>query len=155
NQPLDGDLAGFLLQATGLAARLGRLAAIARTADRHHVGAARLARLLQARIDRGQHLARADQASADARRQIVGRGLLEIGLHALEALVGELVAFLVEGLVEQRFAELQVLLALAGADEAADRGLGLAGDGEALPGRRRRRRLRRHDLDLVAVGELR
>src|SRR5262249_31364640 len=112
-------------------------------------------RLLQARINRGQHLARADQASADARGQIVGRGLLEVGFHALEALVGELVAFLVEGLVEQRFAELQVLLALAGADEPADRGLGLAGDGEALPGRRRRLRLRRHDLDLVAVGELR
>ena len=65
------------------------------------------------------------------------------------------VALLVEGLVEQRLAELDVLLALAHADEAADRGLGLAGDDEALPGRRRRLRLRGDDLDLVAVGELR
>src|SRR5215510_11817319 len=59
-----------------------------------------------------------------------------------------------EGLVQKRTTELQVLLALARAYEAADRGLGLAGDDEALPGRRRRLRLGCDDLDLVAVGEL-
>src|SRR5882757_9181796 len=137
---------------------LARLAAfgglVARPRDRHHVRAARLACLLQARIDRGQHLARADQARPDIGDQIVGGGLLEVGLHAVQALVGDFVALLVEGLVQERLAELQVLLALARADEPADGGLGLAGDGEALPGRRRRLGPRGHDLDLVAVGEL-
>ena len=129
---------------------------VARPRDRHDVGAAALARLLEARIDRRQHLARADQARADGGDKIVGARLLEVGAHAVEALVGDRRSPpRGRSCRSERLAELDVLLALAGADEAADRGLGLAGDDEALPGRRRRLRLRGDDLDLVAVGELR
>ena len=152
NEPGDRNVVAGLLGAAR-SVRLGCLAAGA--ADRHHVGAAFRARLLEAGVDRHQHFARADDARAHRGDQVVDGGVLEVGLHALEALLGRLVAFLVEGLLEQRAAELDVLLALARADEAADRGLSLAGDGEALPGRRRRLRLRGHDLDLVAIGELR
>ena len=68
--------------------RLRRL--VARPRDRHDVGAAALARLLEARIDGRQHLARADQAGADGGHEIVGVRLLEVGAHAVEALVGDL-----------------------------------------------------------------
>src|SRR5260370_32227970 len=112
-----GDLAGGLLAIS----RLRRL--VARPRNRHDVGAAALARLLEARIDRRQHLAGSDQARADGGDEVVGSRLLEVGAHAVEALLGDLVALLMEDLVEERAAELDVLLALARADITADRGL--------------------------------
>ena len=73
----------------------------------------------------------------------------------IERLFGEIVALLAEGLLQDRLAEIEILLALLGADEAADARARLAGDDETLPGRRRRLRLRGDDLDLIAIGELR
>src|SRR5262249_13119318 len=136
NEPADGDLACTCTLLVAAGAGLGCLVAGAR--DRHDVGAAGLARLPEPGIDGSQHLARADQAGANGGDQVVAAGLPEGGAHAVERLVSDLVARLVDGLVEERAAEVDVLLALARAHEAADRGLGLAGDDEAFPGRRRR-----------------
>src|SRR5258708_30589065 len=60
-----------------------------------------------------------------------------------------------ERLLQDGLAEIEILLALLRADEAADAGACLAGDDEALPGRRRRLRLRGDDVDLIAVGQRR
>ena len=74
--------------------------------------------------------------------------------HRFERPLGELLALLAERLLHDRAAEIEILGALLGADEAADAGARLAGDDKALPGRRRRLRLRGDDLDLVAVLQL-
>src|SRR5690348_11861374 len=60
-----------------------------------------------------------------------------------------------ERLLQDDLAEIEILLALLRAHEAADARARLAGDDEALPGRRRRLRLGRNDVDLVAIGEWR
>src|SRR5258708_9595827 len=60
-----------------------------------------------------------------------------------------------ERLLQDGLAEIEVLMALLRADEEADAGACLAGDDEALPGRRRRLRLRGDDVDLIAIGQRR
>src|SRR6266446_8116279 len=59
-----------------------------------------------------------------------------------------------ERFLQDRLAEIVILLALLRADETPDARPRLAGDDEALPGRRRGLRLRGDDVDLIAVGEL-
>src|SRR5262249_59921400 len=97
DQPTDADLpcSRRLLPAGGVALGLP----VARARDRHDIGTTLLARLLEAWIHRRQHLARSDQPGPDSDNQVVDGGLLEIRADAIETLLGELVAFLVERLV--------------------------------------------------------
>src|SRR5262245_55404120 len=115
DKPANGDLVGRRFVASGI--RPGPL--VARTRDRHDISTG-LTRLLEARIDRRQHFAGADQASPDGGNQVVDRRLLEVRPYAIEPLVCDPVAFFMERLIEQRAAELNVLLALARAHEAAN-----------------------------------
>src|SRR5205814_4534190 len=88
---------------------------------------------------------------ADGDVEVLDRLRLEGLEHRRERLFRELLALLPEGFLHDRLAEIEVLLALLRADEAADGRSGLARDHEALPGRRRRLRLGGHDVDLIAV----
>src|SRR3546814_9659493 len=77
-----------------------------------------------------------DVCSSDL-EQIVGRLGLEHLQNAPKRLLGELVAFLPEGLLDDLAAQAHVFLALLAAHEAPDAGARLAGDDEALPSGRR------------------
>src|SRR5688572_9665341 len=89
---------------------------------------------------------------ADLHIEIFNRlALLEFLQHRFDGLLRHLAAFLLEGAGEDRAAELHILMALLGADEAADARARPTGDDEALPGRRRGLRAAGYDLDLVAV----
>src|SRR5262249_22359806 len=91
------------------------------------------------------------QALAHGDVEVLGGLGLEGLQHGLERFFREILPLLAESLLDDRLAEVEVLLALLGADEAADARPRLAGDDEPLPGRRRRLGLRGYDLHLVAV----
>ena len=76
---------------------------------------------------------------------------MEPAEHGFERPLRKPLALLAERLLHDGAAEIEILGALLGADEAADAGARLAGDDKALPGRRRGLRLRGDDVDLIAV----
>ena len=100
-------------------------------------------------------LAAGRQPLADRDVQILYRGAVELRQDRFKRPFGEIVALLPERLLHDGAAEIEILRALLRADKAADAGARLAGDDKAFPGRRRGLRLRRDDLDLIAVLQLR
>jgi hypothetical protein len=60
---------------------------------------------------------------------------MELAKHRFERPLGKRLALLAKRLLHDRAAEIEILGALLGADEAADPGARLAGDDEAFPGR--------------------
>src|SRR5712691_10634114 len=100
------------------------------------------------------HFAPGGEPFADGDVKILDRGAMEAGEYGFERPLRKPLALLAERLLHDGAAEIEILGALLGADEAADAGARLAGDDKALPGRRRGLRLRGDDLDLVAIREL-
>src|SRR6185369_10866083 len=83
--------------------------------------------------------------------EVLDRRAVELRQYRFERPLGKIVTVLAERLLQNGAAEIEILRALLRADEAADAGPRLAGDDKALPGRRRRLRLRGDDVDLIAV----
>src|SRR5262249_11833011 len=79
---------------------------------------------------------------------------VEVLEHGLERPLGKLLALLAERLLHDCPPKIEILGALLGSDKSANAGARLAGDDKPFPSRRGRLRLRRDDLNLVAVAQL-
>ena len=97
------------------------------------------------------HLAAGMQPLANRNVEILDRGAFELLQCDIERLFREIMALLAERLLQDRLAEIEILLALLGPNVAADARLCLGGDDKPLPGWRWRLCLRGHHLDLIAI----
>ncbi len=88
---------------------------------------------LELGVDSLEHLVGAKRAAADIGVNILGPSEAQLAQHALDRLVGELIAFIGEHFFEDLASERDVLAALSVTQIAPDLGARTTGDDEAFP----------------------